>query len=91
MKILFYGRLDPTYKNFDTLFDEIYLKLLTKNNFSITEITEVIDVDLQTATFKGKVLSVGAPEYEERKQTGLWPWGRSAGRLRPMDPGGMPH
>ncbi len=32
----------------------------------ITEITEVIDVDLQTATFKGKVLSVGAPEYEER-------------------------
>lgn len=34
--------------------------------FPITEITEVIDVDLQTATFKGKVLSVGAPEYEER-------------------------
>ena len=34
--------------------------------FPITEITEVTDIDLQTATFKGKVLSVGAPEYEER-------------------------
>ena len=33
--------------------------------FPITEITEV-DFDLQTATFKGKVLSVGAPEYKER-------------------------
>ena len=30
--------------------------------FPITEITEVTDIDLQTATFKGKVLSVGAPE-----------------------------
>lgn len=34
--------------------------------FPITEITGVTDTDLQTATFKGKVLSVGAPEYEER-------------------------
>lgn len=34
--------------------------------FPITEITEVTDVDIQTAMFKGKVLSVGAPEYEER-------------------------
>lgn len=32
----------------------------------VTEITDVTDVDIQTAVFKGKVLSVGAPEYEER-------------------------
>lgn len=32
----------------------------------VTEITDVTNIDLQTAIFKGKVLSVGAPKYEER-------------------------
>ena len=32
----------------------------------VTEITDVTNIDLQSAIFKGKVLSVGAPKYEER-------------------------
>lgn len=46
---------------------ELYVTAVgADRRFPITEITEVTDIDLQTATFKGKVLSVGAPEYEER-------------------------
>ena len=46
---------------------ELYVTAVgADRRYPITELTEVSEIDMQTAIFKGKVLSIGAPEYEER-------------------------